>query len=247
MSHHQFSGWDSFKHCPLVRWSNNIFWSSLQVWSEGHCLNLAKVISPIIWFQQLGKKASVTFGSSDDQRTYSGHVTNFRFFATVTIFRLLLSLSVGQTGGSRGSQAHLHPVRNWIQQIWMFVIYDKHPDLLDSVAYLFELFIKNRRASTVKPQMNLWLCRWFLTKSSQSRATLFIAPGMRVRIYKGFWRYMESMPFAGKRLDFGFPYCCLISEILQHAWIPIVVLYLIRYLDHWRHNCPAEQIGPEIL
>ena len=82
MSHHQFSGWDSFKHCPLVRRSKNIFWSSLQVWSEGHCLNLAKVISPIIWFQQLGRKASVTFGSSDDQRTYSGHATNFRFWTT---------------------------------------------------------------------------------------------------------------------------------------------------------------------
>ena len=53
---------------------------------------------------------------------------------------------------------------------------------------------------------------------------------------------MESMPFAGKRLDFGFPYCCLISEILQHAWIPIVVLYLIKCLDHWMPNTPAEQI-----
>ena len=60
MSHHQFFGWDSFKHCLLFRRSKNIFWSSLQVWSEGHCLNLAKVISPIIWFQQLGRKASVT-------------------------------------------------------------------------------------------------------------------------------------------------------------------------------------------
>ena len=151
MSHHQFSGWNSFKHCLLFRRSKNRFCSSLQVWPEGHCHKLAKVISAIIWFQQLGRKASVIFGSSDDQRTFdlrplsqsslvpttwkeslchcllvrtcSGHVTNFRFWTTVTIFRLLLSLSVGQTGGGRGSQAHLHPVRNGILQIRMFVIF----------------------------------------------------------------------------------------------------------------------------
>lgn len=99
MSHHQFFGWDSFKHCLLFRRSKNIFWSSLQVWSEGHCHNLAKVISPIIWFQQLGRKASVTFGSSDDQRTYSGHATNFRFWTTIIIVSgsdKPLSLFVGQ-------------------------------------------------------------------------------------------------------------------------------------------------------
>ena len=69
----------------IVRWSGDQRIYSGQVCKfirRATCHNLAKVISPIIWFQQLGRKASVIFGSSDDQRTYSSHVTNFRFETT---------------------------------------------------------------------------------------------------------------------------------------------------------------------
>ena len=83
-----------------------------------------------------------------------------------------------------------------------------------------------------------------LTTSSPGRAKIVPTPGMGVSVYKGlgFGLLWESMPFVRKRIDSVFPNFCLISIILQYAWIPIVVLYLIKCLDHWMPNTPAEQI-----